>query len=277
MAITMTNKRMFRNAGVITLIKQLADGRDSTDTDDIFTSDGGIVDSITMSFNKSTSTMNDGNSMYPAGTYTESISATVVPTLNTIDPKLWCFLTGASIVTSASAPFYRSGMDFTITQQGTDPTYTYEVDLGGALAAGTPVLVRLASTGVDFAVTTESTIPTNGFKVDYDTGVLTFAAADVGKAVYVSCYYVAPDVVSYELPANPPNTVFKMIISGENYDVKETDKKWDNYIVDSVRVSGDIPLPARSKTHGNWAPTFNLEKPRPGAKAVSWQNADPIV
>ena len=105
MAEMMTNKRIFREAGVLTLIKQTADGRDSTDPKDIWTSDGGIVDNVTTSYNKSTTEMNDGNSMFAAGTYLEKVAATVVPQLNTIDPKLWSFLTGGKIVKKTNDPF----------------------------------------------------------------------------------------------------------------------------------------------------------------------------
>lgn len=274
MAEMMTNKRIFREAGVLTLIKQTADGRDSTDPKDIWTSDGGIVDNVTTSYNKSTTEMNDGNSMFAAGTYLEKVAATVVPQLNTIDPKLWSFLTGGKIVKKTNDPFYRSGIDKSITKgEGEE----YQIELGNALAPNSTILVRNAAYGTDFIKVAGEIAPAVGeFKVDYDTGILTFNAEDVNKVVFISCYFLAPETISYEVPAIPENPAFKLIASGKNYDVKETNMVYDNYIVDSVRVSGDVPLPPRQKTLGNWSPTFNLEKPRPGAQAIAWQNAAPF-
>lgn len=275
MAEMMTNKRIFREAGVLTLIKQTADGRDSTDPKDIWTSDGGIVDNVTTSYNKSTSEMNDGNSMFAAGTYLEKVAATVVPQLNTIDPKLWSFLTGGKIVTRKNDPFYMSAIEKVITKgEGA----AYQIDMGNPLAKDSTILVRSTAYGTDFTkvASGETEVAVGSFKVDYDTGILTFNAEDVNKVVFISCYFLAPETISYEVPAIPENPTFKIILSGRNYDVKETNMVYDNYIVDSVRVSGDVPLPPRQKTLGNWSPTFNLEKPRPGAQAISWQNAAPF-
>ena len=104
-----TKTRIFKNAGYFVLTKRLADGTVSTNPEDIYTSDTAIVQSVTTRYSTSSEKMEDGNSFFPAAEHVTGVDAAAEIVLNTFDPKLWGFMSGAT--TKTAEGYYRDTAD----------------------------------------------------------------------------------------------------------------------------------------------------------------------
>lgn len=264
-----TVTRIFPEAGHFILIKHKADRSDSSDPDEIYTSDAAIVDTINTKYALTTEDMNDGNSFDPAASHVTARDGTVDIVLNTFDMMLYAFLTGAKIETKESGSYISSPTGYTISTNG-------KVKLEGTLDANATFPVIVKCNGVAYEKV--SSTPTAGqFSVDTDKSELTFNLSDAGKSVYVTCAYTTTSLTVATVDNKPQQYEYTAIITGKNCDKGETDELADYYIMDSVKVNGEVTMPQRGKSYSSWTVSLKLTSARPGKKAIEWGNATPSV
>lgn len=262
-----TKTRIFKNAGRIILTKRLADGTKSTNPADIYTSDGAIIQSCTTKYATQSEKMEDGNSFFAAAEHVTGVDATCEIVMNTFDPKLWAFMTGATSATVTSNAYYRATDDYVIPENGSLALKA------SALKADSLILVRGVD-GDDYTKV-DSSPSTGQFSADYTTATLTFNADDKGKPVYVTCYKASTKITTNSIGRIPTQSAFCLELIGENCDKNETDVVADNFIVDTCKVSGDVSQPIRQKTYNSWTATFGIGTPSAGANAIDWVSAVP--
>lgn len=246
-----TKTRIFKNAGYLVLTRRRADGTESKDPKDIYTSDTAIVQSISTKYSLSTEEMDDGNSFFSAASHVMKVDAVTEIVFNTLDPKLWAFETGAETVTVTNG-YYRDTADqYIIPDDG-----VVKIN-ASALKPDSLVLARRTN-GEDF-------IMGEDFKVDYEKAILTFSDAKTvaGTVIFITSYKQSITVTTSSISAIPKQGSYKMEIIGENCDKDETDAVADNYVVSNVKVSGDISQPIRQKAYNSFTSTFSIEKPAP--------------
>lgn len=127
-----------------------------------------------------------GNSLYPFDTMDKERTATVKFTNNEFDADILAALSGATVTRAGSTEVQISK------ESGTIPgSVSYTVTLAKAATAVTATdHVYYADTGVEF--TRVASGPTAG-QYSISSGVLTFAAADASKAIYVDYRYTVTD------------------------------------------------------------------------------------
>ena len=256
-----TKTRIFRNAGYFVLTKRLADGTESKNPEDIYTSDTAIVQSINTKYSTTSEKMENGNSFFPAAEHITGVDATAEIVLNTFDPKLWEFIAGAETDTVEDG-YYRDTADqYIIPDDG-----IVKIN-ASALKPDSLVLARKTD-GEDF-------IANEDFTVDYTTATLTFKdnKSVAGTAILVTCYKKSSVVTTSSISAIPKQNSFKLEVIGENCDKDETDVVADNYVISVVKVSGDISLPTRQKNYNSNTITFGIGTPAAGEKAIDWTSA----
>lgn len=270
-----TKTRIFKNAGYFVLTKRLADGTVSTNPEDIYTSDTAIVQSVTTRYSTSSEKMEDGNSFFPAAEHVTGVDAAAEIVLNTFDPKLWAFMSGAT--TKTEEGYYRDTADqYIIPNDGI-------VKLNASALKPESLVLARKTDGSDFEMLTASGeegagAPTAGqFTVDYETATLTFATEDKGTAILVTSYKKSNVVTTSSIDAIPTQSSFKLELIGENCDKNETDVVADNYVISVVKVSGDVSLPARQKAYNSLTVTFGIGTPATGEKAIDWVSAEKSV
>lgn len=261
-----TKTRIFKNAGYIVLTKILADGTESKNPADIYTSDAAIVQSVTTKYSISSEKMEDGNSFFHAAEHATGVEASADVVFNTFDPKLWEFVAGAKGSTVEN-DYYRDTAD------------QYKIPANGvvklnasALQPDSVVLARKAD-GTDFTMVTNGSPNQGEFSVDYSTATLTFNEADKDTGIYVTAFKKSPIVTTSSIPALPVMPTFKLELIGENYDMSETDAVADNFVVSRVKASGDIPQPPRQKNYASVTYSFGIAKPGVGENAIDWKSA----
>lgn len=255
-----TKTRIFKNAGYFVLTKRLADGTESKNPEDIYTSDTAIVQSINTKYSTTSEKMENGNSFFPAAEHITGVDATAEIVLNTFDPKLWEFVAGAETKTTEDG-YYRDTADqYIIPNDG-----VVKIN-ASALKPDSLVLARKTD-GEDF-------IADEDFTVDYATAILTFKDKSLsGTAILVTCYKKSDIVTTSSISAIPKQNSFKLEVIGENCDKDETDVVADNYVISVVKVSGDISLPTRQKNYNSNTITFGIGTPAAGEKAIDWTSA----
>lgn len=255
-----TKTRIFKNAGYFVLTKRLANGTESKNPADIYTSDTAIVQSINTKYSTTSEKMENGNSFFPAAEHVTGVDALAEIVLNTFDPKLWEFIAGAETATVEDG-YYRDTADQYIIPDGGIVKIN-----ASALKPDSLVLARKTD-GEDF-------IAKEDFTVDYKNATLTFKDKAVfGTAILVTCYKKSNLVTTSSISAIPKQTSFKLEIIGENCDKDETDVVADNYVISVVKVSGDISLPIRQKNYNSNTVTFGIGTPAAGEKAIDWTSA----
>ena len=261
-----TKTRIFKRAGYIVLTKILADGTESKDPADIYTSDAAIIQSVTTKYATSSEKMEDGNSFFAAAEHATGVDASADVVFNTFDPKLWEFVAGAKSSTVEN-DYYRDTAD------------QYKIPADGivklnasALKPESVVLARKAD-GTDFTMVKESEPKQGEFTVDYATATLTFNKEDKDIGIYVTSYKKSAAVTTSSIPAIPVMPTFKLELIGENCDMTETDNVADNFVISRVKASGDIPQPPRQKNYASVTYTFGIGKPGVGENAIDWKSA----
>lgn len=255
-----TKTRIFKNAGYFVLTKRLADGTESKNPEDIYTSDTAIVQSINTKYSTTSEKMENGNSFFPAAEHITGVDATAEIVLNTFDPKLWEFLAGAE-TQSVEDGYYRDTADqYIIPGDG-----VVKIN-ASALKPDSLVLARKTD-GEDF-------IADEDFTVDYEKAILTFKDKSLSDtAILVTCYKKSSVVTTSSISAIPKQNSFKLEIIGENCDKNDTNIVADNYVISVVKVSGDISLPTRQKNYNSNTITFGIGTPAAGEKAIDWTSA----
>lgn len=255
-----TKTRIFKNAGYFVLTKRLADGTESKNPADIYTSDTAIVQSINTKYSTTSEKMENGNSFFPAAEHITGVDALAEIVLNTFDPKLWEFIAGAETTTIEDG-YYRDTADqYIIPKDG-----VVKIN-ASALKPDSLVLARKTD-GEDF-------IADEDFTIDYATAILTFKDKNLsGTAILVTCYKKSDLVTTSSISAIPKQNSFKLEVIGENCDKDETDVVADNYVISVVKVSGDISLPTRQKNYNSNTITFGIGTPAAGEKAIDWTSA----
>lgn len=258
-----TKTRIFPNAGKLTLIKHTADGSDSTDPKDIYTSDRSIVESITTKFSTTSEDMNDGNAFDPAATHITDRNVEVAVVLNTYDPILYQFAASADVEHYSDEGYIlKVGVEFTI-----DKT-TGKVELPTSKINADGVIVVRNADGTDY--TKAKSTPTTGqYSVDADKATFTFADDDKGKVVIITAEYACDKLSVMSVESQPTQNSYTLIADGKNCDKDETDELADNFIIDTCKIKGDLQPPAKQKNYSSWTVTFALVKPRAGAKAFT--------
>lgn len=257
-----TKTRIFPNAGRLTLIKHNADGTDTTNLSEIYTSDRSIIDSITTKYSTTSEDMNDGNAFDPAATHITGRAVEVAVVMNTYDPILYAFVTSAETETVDNGYIFKAGEEFTIPSAS---PYTVELPVSAINASG--VCIVRKPDGTDYAAVTEGTPTTGQYSVDAATATFTFSAADKGKPVIISAEWACSKLTKTSVASQPKQNVYTLIADGKNCDKDENDELADNFKVDSVKIKGDIQPPARQKAYSKCTYTFALVKPRTGAKS----------
>lgn len=261
-----TKTRIFPRAGYIVLTKILADGTESKNPADIYTSDAAIIQSVTTKYSISSEKMEDGNSFFAAAEHATGVDASADVVFNTFDPKLWEFVAGATGSTVEN-DYYRDTADqYKIPEDGV-------VKLNASSLKPDSVVLARKSDGTDFTMVKDGSPNQGEFNVDYATATLTFNVADKDTGIYVTSYKKSPIVTSSGIPAIPKMTTFKLELIGENCDMTETDNVADNFIISRVKASGDIPQPPRQKNYASVTYTFGIGKPGVGEKAIDWKSA----
>lgn len=261
-----TKTRIFPRAGYIVLTKILADGTESKNPADIYTSDAAIIQSVTTKYSVSTEKMDDGNSFFAAAEHPTGVDAAADVVFNTFDPKLWEFAAGAKSATVENEYYRDTADEYKIPEDG-----VVKIN-ASALKPDSVVLARMAD-GTDFTMVKNAEPKQGEFTVDYAAATLTFNKEDKNIGIYVTCYKKSALVTTASIPAVPKMAKFKLELIGENCDKDEVDNVADNFVISRVTLSGDIPQPPRQKNYGSVTYTFGIGKPGVGENAIDWKSA----
>ena len=224
----------------------------------------GVVQSVDVSLNVKTATLEDGFSDYDL-MFSQGMDGSITVNLNSFQPKLYAGLSGATFTENSSYAI-RHIIESRIPSSA---PYTIDVKNEGTPATDTVPVVHDATDSP--YVNVSSTPATGQFSVS--GSVFTFSSADAGQEV-VLAFDVSGTGDKMELPAQSTRSVFQMVLAGEAVLAEdEGTVKADAYIFDSVAPTGDLKPPTRSKTPGGWSFTMAMQKPRAGRKPVDYRVA----
>lgn len=224
----------------------------------------GVVQSVDVSLNVKTATLEDGFSDYDL-MFSQGMDGSITVNLNSFQPKLYAGLSGATFTENSSYAI-RHIIESRIPSSA---PYTIDVKNEGTPATD-PVPVVHDATDSPY-VNVSSTPATGQFSVS--GSVFTFCSADAGQEV-VLAFDVSETGDKMELPAQSTRSVFQMVLAGEAVLAEDEGTiKHDAYIFDSVAPTGDLKPPTRSKTPGGWSFTMAMQRPRAGHKPVDYRVA----
>lgn len=224
----------------------------------------GVVQSVDVSLNVKTATLEDGFSDYDL-MFSQGMDGSITVNLNSFQPKLYAGLSGATFTENSSYAI-RHIIESRIPSSA---PYTIDVKNEGTPASDPVPVVHDAT---DSPYVNVSSTPTTG-QFSVSGSVFTFSSADAGQEV-VLAFDVSGTGDKMELPAQSTRSVFQMVLAGEAVLAEDEGTiKHDSMIFDSVAPTGDLKPPTRSKTPGGWSFTMAMQKPRAGRKPVDYRVA----
>ncbi len=224
----------------------------------------GVVQSVDVSLNVKTATLEDGFSDYDL-MFSQGMDGSITVNLNSFQPKLYAGLSGATFTENSSYAI-RHIIESRIPSSA---PYTIDVKNEGTPASDPVPVVHDAT---DSPYVKVSSTPTTG-QFSVSGSVFTFSSADAGQEV-VLAFDVSESGDKMELPAQSTRSVFQMVLAGEAVLAEDEGTiKHDSMIFDSVAPTGDLKPPTRSKTPGGWSFTMAMQKPRAGRKPVDYRVA----
>jgi len=224
----------------------------------------GVVQSVDVSLNVKTATLEDGFSDYDL-MFSQGMDGSITVNLNSFQPKLYAGLSGATFTENSSYAI-RHIIESCIPSSA---PYTIDVKNEGTPATDPVPVVHDAADSPFVKASSAST--TGQFAVS--GSVFTFASADAGKEV-VLAFDVSETGDKMEVPEQSTRSVFQMVLAGEAVLAEDEGTiKHDSMIFDSVAPTGDLKPPTRSKTPGGWSFTMAMQKPRAGRKPVDYRVA----
>jgi len=224
----------------------------------------GVVQSVDVSLNVKTATLEDGFSDYDL-MFSQGMDGSITVNLNSFQPKLYAGLSGATFTENSSIAV-RHIIESRIPSSA---PYTIDVKNEGTPATDPVPVVHDAADSPFVKASSAST--TGQFAVS--GSVFTFASADAGKEV-VLAFDVSETGDKMEVPEQSTRSVFQMVLAGEAVLAEDEGTiKHDSMIFDSVAPTGDLKPPTRSKTPGGWSFTMAMQKPRAGRKPVDYRVA----
>jgi hypothetical protein len=224
----------------------------------------GVVQSVDVSLNVKTATLEDGFSDYDL-MFSQGMDGSITVNLNSFQPKLYAGLSGATFTENSSFAIRH------IVEDSIPAATPYTIDVS---KEGTPASdpVPVVHDATDSPYVKVSATPATG-QFSVSGSVFTFSSADAGKEV-VLAFDVSETGDKMELPAQSTRSVFQMVLAGEAVLAEdEGTVKADAYIFDSVAPTGDLKPPTRSKTPGGWSFTMAMQRPRAGQKPVDYRVA----
>ena len=224
----------------------------------------GVVQSVDVSLNVKTATLEDGFSDYDL-MFSQGMDGSITVNLNSFQPKLYAGLSGATFTENSSYAIRH------IIESCIPSSAPYTIDVKNE---GTPATdpVPVVHDATDSPYVNVSSTPTTG-QFSVSGSVFTFSSADAGQEV-VLAFDVSGTGDKMELPAQSTRSVFQMVLAGEAVLAEdEGTVKADAYIFDSVAPTGDLKPPTRSKTPGGWSFTMAMQRPRTGKKPVDYRVA----
>lgn len=250
----------FPFAGNLTLIRRAADGTDSKDPKDTYTSGRNVYGAITSTYSVTTENLEDENSKYPAAIYITGTNSTLAVVFRTEDPDLDRFVKGSIKAEETNIGMWHSNLSVTIGQDGTAKL----LDLEGnpvKINEDAPVLVRDFMTNADYTEASSATPAAGEYSVDPATGIFTFHTDDAGKKVFISCELIAAEAISFSDSTQPSSQTMRAIVSGPASDYTETNPLWVTLDADAIQLSGDYSPLARQKSGAE--KTLSLQTTRP--------------
>lgn len=224
----------------------------------------GVVQSVDVSLNVKTATLEDGFSDYDL-MFSQGMDGSITVNLNSFQPKLYAGLSGATFTENSSYAIRH------IIESRIPSSAPYTIDVKNE---GTPATdpVPVVHDATDSPYVNVSSTPTTG-QFSVSGSVFTFSSADAGQEV-VLAFDVSETGDKMELPAQSTRSVFQMVLAGEAVLAEDEGTiKHDAYIFDSVAPTGDLKPPTRSKTPGGWSFTMAMQRPRAGRKPVDYRVA----
>jgi hypothetical protein len=224
----------------------------------------GVVQSVDVSLNVKTATLEDGFSDYDL-VFSQGMDGSITVNLNSFQPKLYAGLSGATFTENSSYAIRH------IIESRIPSSAPYTIDVKNE---GTPATdpVPVVHDATDSPYVNVSSTPTTG-QFSVSGSVFTFSSADAGQEV-VLAFDVSGTGDKMELPAQSTRSVFQMVLAGEAVLAEDEGTiKHDSMIFDSVAPTGDLKPPTRSKTPGGWSFTMAMQKPRAGRKPVDYRVA----
>lgn len=249
---------VFREPGKIVLVRYNVDGTLTYDSTNIISNIGKIT-SIAPSVTQNTSTLTDGNSDWPMY-FDTSKAGQITVTMATFQPRLYAALMGTETTTKTTDTLWATDEGYVIPANGTVKLAHTPKTNGALVVVGED----------DTVFTVAETTPATGTYTITD-GTITFAAADAGKAVYVTYEWNAADAVNLGMPERGSRPALHAIISGT---VESDDgvAKYDvNIIIDKCKATGDLAQPSMQQEPQSWSFTLQVLQPRPGMKAVGYK------
>ena len=224
----------------------------------------GVVQSVDVSLNVKTATLEDGFSDYDL-MFSQGMDGSITVNLNSFQPKLYAGLSGATFTENSSYAIRH------IIESRIPSSAPYTIDVKNE---GTPAIdpVPVVHDATDSPYVNVSATPATG-QFSVSGSVFTFSSADAGQEV-VLAFDVSGTGDKMELPAQSTRSVFQMVLAGEAVLAEDEGTiKHDSMIFDSVAPTGDLKPPTRSKTPGGWSFTMAMQKPRAGRKPVDYRVA----
>lgn len=268
---TMAYSRVFRGAGTFMLVRHGADGKDSKDPADIFTSGNVVMGTVDTSYSTSSETLKDENSDIPAATYPTGVTAGIAISLNSWPRDLDKFLKGAKRVEGSEADVPFINELYTIPEDG-----SLDLGTGVKISDKWPVVVRDAMTNEDYTKGSATPAATGEFVPKSGANTIAFYADDAGKAVYVSCHITVPKTVEYVIPSTVSSAVYTLYLYGDDYAVDETNRQKLATVYDSVKPSGDLKRQPRQRMPGSTTVNFDVQAPRPGNAMIRDIYSNPL-
>lgn len=224
----------------------------------------GVVQSVDVSLNVKTATLEDGFSAFDL-VFSQGMDGNITVNLNSFQPKIYSALSGATFTENSSYAIRH------IVESRIPSSAPYTIDVKNE---GTPATdpVPVVHDAADSPFVKASSASTTG-QFAVSGSVFTFASADAGKEV-VLAFDVSETGDKMEVPEQSTRSVFQMILAGEAVLAEDEGTiKHDSMIFDSVAPTGDLKPPTRSKTPGGWSFTMAMQKPRAGRKPVDYRVA----
>lgn len=219
----------------------------------------GAVQSVTPNITINGTPIADGNSLWNAANPDTSIEGTLAVALGFMPPELYAFIMGDTTEELTNTPFPVVDEEITVPMES-----PYTVKLKHLPISTTFLLVDKDAKAWESATTTAA-----AGKYLLDEDELEFAAADAGKALYVSYDYQAATATRFGLPKTPVRPAYELIISTEA--AGEDDTLFEAaVVVNKCKVLGSINPPTQGGTPAPITITFTILKPRGNNRAVDY-------
>jgi hypothetical protein len=253
---------IYEDAGTIMLQARTNEGPLSTSPDDVYVANKRIVKSISISASKEMEDIESGNSAYPVDKRARKVTGTVEVTLNAFDRQLHRFALGMDKETvTENATFPMVGMEYEVPSKDTYKiVLPYEVD--------SIIAIKEFSTGDTIAETTEETVTAGTYKFNTEENSIEFFSDMAGKKVTISYNAKAKEVSSDIMYATPVDRTYQLTTMGKAAVLKgPKGSKYQATIFDSVKFTGNIKVPDKTNTVGDWTVTLEMVEPY-GEKAM---------